>query len=87
MPKYRVFSGPHFPAIGPNAEKYGPEKTPYLDTFHAVTAAHNFPLFSVQTGQFLKRLLNVFRSFAVLFKVAKILIKITLSNSAVEPVN
>ena len=27
--KYGVFSGP-------NAGKYGPEKTPYLDTFHAV---------------------------------------------------
>ena len=22
--------------VSPNAEKYGPEKTPYLDTFHAV---------------------------------------------------
>ena len=22
--------------FNPNAEKYGPEKTPYLDTFHAV---------------------------------------------------
>ena len=30
MSKYGVFSGP-------NAEKYGPEKTPYLATFHAVT--------------------------------------------------
>ena len=28
--KYGVFSGP-------NAGKYGPEKTPYLDTFHVVT--------------------------------------------------
>ena len=27
--KYRVFSGP-------NIGKYGPEKTPYLDTFHGV---------------------------------------------------
>ena len=27
--KYRVFSGPYFPA-------FGPEKTPYLDSFHAV---------------------------------------------------
>ena len=23
--------------FSPNAEKYGPEKTPYLDTFHALT--------------------------------------------------
>ena len=42
MPKYGVFSGSYFPAFGlntafsPNAGKYGPEKTPYLDTFHAV---------------------------------------------------
>ena len=31
------FSGPYFPAFfSPNAGKYGPEKTLYLDTFHAV---------------------------------------------------
>ena len=43
--KYGVFSGPYFPVFGlntgifvfsPNAGKYGPENTPYLDTFHAV---------------------------------------------------
>ena len=44
--KYGVFSGPYFPAVGlnkersgvfsPNARKYGPEKAPYLDNFHAV---------------------------------------------------
>ena len=31
VPKYGVFSGP-------NAGKYGPEKTPFLDSFHAMTA-------------------------------------------------
>ena len=31
--KYGDFSGPYF---SPNAGKYGPEKTLYLDTFHAV---------------------------------------------------
>ena len=47
--KYGVISGPYFPAFGlktgkslsifsPNAGKYGPEITPYLDTFHAVGA-------------------------------------------------
>ena len=45
MCKYGVFSGLFFLAFGlntnryvfsPNAGKYGPEKTPYLDTFHAV---------------------------------------------------
>ena len=35
MSKYRVFSGPYFPVFSPNTGKYGPEKTPYLDTFHA----------------------------------------------------
>ena len=34
--KYEVFSGPYFPVFSPNTEKYGPEKTPYMDTFHAV---------------------------------------------------
>ena len=50
--KYGVFPGPYFPAFGlkteryevslvfnPNAGKYGPEKTPDLDTFHAVNLA------------------------------------------------
>ena len=35
-PIYGVFFGQYFPVFCPNAEKYGPEKTPYLDTFHAV---------------------------------------------------
>ena len=34
--KYGVFSGPYFPVLRLNTEKYGPEKTLYLDTFHAV---------------------------------------------------
>ena len=44
--KYGVFSGPSFPVFGlnteiygvfsPNTRKYGPEKTQYLETFHAV---------------------------------------------------
>ena len=44
--KYRDFSGPYYPAFGlntqhlsvliPNAGKYGPEKPPYLNTFHSV---------------------------------------------------
>ena len=37
MPKYGVFSGPYFPVFSRNTGKYRPEKTPYLDTFHAVT--------------------------------------------------
>ena len=38
--KYGVISGPYFPVLGLNTDtyevKYGPEITPYLDTFHAV---------------------------------------------------
>ena len=34
--KYGVFSGPYFPVFGLNTGKYGPEKTPYFDTVHAV---------------------------------------------------
>ena len=36
MSKCGVFSGPYFPALGLNTGKYGLEKTPYLDTIHAV---------------------------------------------------
>ena len=36
MFKYRVFSGPHFLVFRLNIRKYGPENTPYLDTFHAL---------------------------------------------------
>ena len=34
--KNGVISGPYFPVFGLNTGKYGPEITPYLDTFHAV---------------------------------------------------
>ena len=36
MSKYGVFSSPYFPVFSPNAGNYGTEKTPYLNTFHAV---------------------------------------------------
>ena len=36
MPKYGVISGPYLPVFSPIAGKYGPEITPYMDTFHAV---------------------------------------------------
>ena len=38
MSKYGVISGPYFPVFGPNTGKYGPEITPYLDTFHIYSA-------------------------------------------------
>ena len=31
----RYFVSSYLSAFSPNAGKYGPEKTPYLDTFHA----------------------------------------------------
>ena len=36
MIKYGFFSGPYFPVFVLNTGKYGPEETPYFDTFHAV---------------------------------------------------
>ena len=39
----RSFSGPYFRA-------FGPEKTPYLDTFHTVIAQHNFDTTSLKKG-------------------------------------
>ena len=46
--KYGIISGPYFPAFGLNTAKYGPEITPYLDTFQAVrcnTSPENKKLF------------------------------------------
>ena len=41
--KYGGFSGPYFPPVfGLNTRKYGPEETPYLDTFHAVLITWNY---------------------------------------------
>ena len=37
--KYGVFSGSYFPVFSPNMGKYGPEKTPHLDIFHAVESS------------------------------------------------
>ena len=39
--KYGVFSGSYFSIFSPNTGKYGPEKTPYLNTFHAVKKMFN----------------------------------------------
>ena len=36
MSKYEDIFGPYFPVSSPNTGKYGPEITPYLDTFHVV---------------------------------------------------
>ena len=34
--KYEVFSVPYIPVFGLNTGKFGPDKTPYLDTFRAM---------------------------------------------------
>ena len=47
--KYGVFSGPYFPIFGLNTEKYGPEKTPYLDTFHGAWGTSDTYLEPCQT--------------------------------------
>ena len=47
VPKYGVFFGPYLPAFGMNAGKYGPENTPYLDTFHTVCKCLVFDLLEV----------------------------------------
>ena len=39
LSKYGVISRPYFPVFGLNTGKCGPEITPYLDTFHAVSTA------------------------------------------------
>ena len=31
---------PYFPVFSANTGKYGPEKTPHLETFHAVSSSH-----------------------------------------------
>ena len=55
MSKYGVFSGPYFSVFGLNTEiygvkKYGPEITPYLDTFLAVSLNQiNFSTFHAVT--------------------------------------
>ena len=42
MSKHGVFSGRYFTVFGLNTGKYGPEQTPYLDTFHAVLACRKY---------------------------------------------
>ena len=37
----RTFSGPNFNVLGLNTEKYGAEKTRYLDTFYTMYGVKN----------------------------------------------
>ena len=53
--KYGFSSGPYFPVFGLNTGKYGPEETPYLDTFQT-WPCHEFTpyisVFSPNTGKY-----------------------------------
>ena len=88
--KYRVFSGPYFPVFGlnterylissylsvfsPNAGKYGPERTPYLDTsrsglyFNPICLEGGGIFFDrcILTGRALKLILCEFSSNSIL---------------------
>ena len=64
--KYRVLSGPYFPALWLNTEiyleNYGPEKTLYLDTFHTVKQIWN-PTYPCPNKK-LTRLKNYWKSLS-----------------------
>ena len=47
MSKYGVFLGPLFPVFRMNTGKYGPEKTPYLDTFYAMNESIKDQLYHI----------------------------------------
>ena len=69
MSKYRVFSGPHFPAFGLNTSylsvfrpisgKYGPQNTPHLDTFRAVKTIYQFELIWGHSNRFQRQSLSL----------------------------
>ena len=59
--KYGVFSGPYFPA-------FGPEKTPYLDSFHAVFRL-SFVVFTRLTCQIFALILYLFATMASGFSI------------------
>ena len=67
--KYGVISGPYFSVFGLNTEiygvnlriqfeyrKYGPETTPYLDTFHTVSLTEHLEMFKIKLYYFQERL-------------------------------
>ena len=56
MSKYGVTSGPYFPVFSPNTGNYGPEITPYLDTFHAVILS----MVENRSADFLRKILCYF---------------------------
>ena len=55
MTKHRVFSGPYFLVFGLNTRKYGPQKTPYLDTFLTVLKTVNLVESSIISNKVLNK--------------------------------
>ena len=55
------FPGPHFPVFSANTRKYGPEKTPYLATFHTVWIT------CMKYGNFYETHINMKRHFILRF--------------------
>ena len=50
--EYGVFPDPYFPVLGLNTGIYGPEKTPYLETFHAVVGCGTTAIYSPLNTKF-----------------------------------
>ena len=73
--KYGVISGPYFPVFGPNTGKYGPEITPYLDTFHAVTTSQSALTCKFIKNEFQHRFYYKGRSFDVLQSTITVIAK------------
>ena len=49
--KYGFFSAPYFLLFSPNTEKYGPEKTPYLDIFYAVVSFKSGSIWPINSSK------------------------------------
>ena len=63
MSKCEVFSGSYFSVFGLITGKHRPEKTPYLDTLHAVNCASSFQwvaIFSVELSDYFQSLKRSF---------------------------
>ena len=73
MSKYGVFSGPYFPVFGQDTGEYGPEETPYWDTFHAVNLFKHLKVFQIigialATERSIKSVTFIFLGFCLNFK-------------------
>ena len=69
--KYGVFSGPYCPVFGLNTGKCGLEKTPYLDTFHAVSLGVSKVSFYLKYFEILFHMKNIEKNNLVHIQVQK----------------